>query len=340
MDNPKHRPLPPPDKLGDEPIGRLLELAGPRFEAKPERRERVRQAVAAQWQQTVGRRRRARWAWSAAAVAASLMLALGASLIVPTAPPDPVVPVAPVAVGALERILGSVRMSENGHLVPTTIETLVSTSSVFESGPDGRLAVRLATGHSVRLDVDSTLRFDSPTHLVLERGGVYVSSDQASEPLVVSTPFGLVHEIGTQFEVRVGEEAIRIRVRDGAVSLDGPEGPVEANAGAQIEVARDGRFARSVVDRYGGDWSWILEVSPTFELEGLHLDQFLAWVQGETGWEVAFDDAAIAHEATGIELHGSIENLTPVEALVAVLPTCGLAHRIDGGRLIVSRRQT
>ena len=337
MNDPKHRKLSPPETLGDERISHLLELAGPRSEADPDRMARVRNAVAVQWRQTVGRRRRARWAWSAAAVAASLMLAFGASLTVWTAPPDPV---AAESVGTLERVFGSAQMSENGHFMPATIAMPISTVSTLESGPDGRLAIRLTTGHSVRLDVDSTLRFDSPTRLVLERGAVYVSSDQASEPVVVATPLGLVHEIGTQFEVRLREEAIRIRVRDGAVSLDGPDGAIEASAGAQIEVARDGQVARSVVDRHDTDWSWILDVSPIFDLEGRHLDELLAWVRSETGWVVTFDEVAIARDAPGIELHGSIENLTPVQALVAVLPTCGLAHRIDGGLLIVSRRQT
>jgi hypothetical protein len=36
-----------------------------------------------------------------------------------------------------------------------------------------------------------------------------------------------------------------------------------------------------------------------------------------------------------IVLHGSIDGLTPEEALGAVLPTCGLTFRLEGERLIV-----
>ena len=35
-------------------------------------------------------------------------------------------------------------------------------------------------------------------------------------------------------------------------------------------------------------------------------------------------------------LHGSIEGLTPDEALVAVLPPCGLTFYQEGGRIIVT----
>ena len=35
------------------------------------------------------------------------------------------------------------------------------------------------------------------------------------------------------------------------------------------------------------------------------------------------------------DLHGSIDGMTPVEALDAVLPTCGLTHRVDAGTLHV-----
>jgi hypothetical protein len=34
-------------------------------------------------------------------------------------------------------------------------------------------------------------------------------------------------------------------------------------------------------------------------------------------------------------LHGSVEGMTPEEALAAVLPTCGLEFEIDGDSLII-----
>jgi hypothetical protein len=42
----------------------------------------------------------------------------------------------------------------------------------------------------------------------------------------------------------------------------------------------------------------------------------------------------------GTILHGSIAGLTAEEALVVVLPTCGLTYRIESQRVIVSRPET
>ena len=44
----------------------------------------------------------------------------------------------------------------------------------------------------------------------------------------------------------------------------------------------------------------------------------------------------LPHSRQGISLSGSVNGLTPEEALAAVLPTCGLVHRVDAGDLYLS----
>ena len=75
-------------------------------------------------------------------------------------------------------------------------------------------------------------------------------------------------------------------------------------------------------------------------MEGHTLESFLGWVTRETGLEATFVDAAVAESAPDVVLHGSIEGLRPDQALEAVLPTCGLQHRVSGGNLMIEAEST
>ena len=57
----------------------------------------------------------------------------------------------------------------------------------------------------------------------------------------------------------------------------------------------------------------------------------------EGGWRLNSPTQETARLAAETLLRGSVEGLTLEQALAAVLPTCGMAHRIEGGRLIVAR---
>ena len=76
-------------------------------------------------------------------------------------------------------------------------------------------------------------------------------------------------------------------------------------------------------------------MAPPFVLEGRTLSDFLDWAADEGGWRVELASRVRDTEIPKTVLHGSIEGLTPREALEVVLPTCGLLHRFDGERLII-----
>lgn len=71
-------------------------------------------------------------------------------------------------------------------------------------------------------------------------------------------------------------------------------------------------------------------------LEGATVGRFLDWASRELGvpWEYA--DPTVRPRFEDVVLHGSIEGLTPDEALRAVLPTCGLRARRDKDRIVVT----
>jgi ferric-dicitrate binding protein FerR (iron transport regulator) len=340
----RHEPTPSAAHEVD-PVARLVQLAGARPPVPPERAARVQARVRESWRAGVASRRRVRWvSWGASlAAAAALAVALGVGWRYASTPPAP-----PVLVATMERVSGSVTtLGPAGEVLPLAAGSRVWSVAPVTTGEDGRAALRLPGGPSLRLDVSTRVRFVSSDVLSLESGAVYVDSNPGPtagtvvHPVRVETPWGRVVERGTQFEVRVGSGGVRIRVREGAVELAGSSGSNsvgrswQAAAGAELTLATSGQLSRATVPLHGDAWGWVQQIAPSFRLEGRTLGDFLAWVGRETGWRIAFADPSRAAAAVATVLHGSIDGLSPEQALSAVLPTCGLADRRDGETVVV-----
>jgi hypothetical protein len=93
----------------------------------------------------------------------------------------------------------------------------------------------------------------------------------------------------------------------------------------------------TTVPIYGPDWTWIVAAAAPRTVDGRSLTEFLSWVEREDGRTIRIDDAQVARDATRTTVYGSIDGLTVEEALEVVLPTCGLAYRLDGDTIRVFR---
>ncbi len=325
-----------PPAAGDH-IGRLLRLAGPRPAAPHEREARVKTTVHTEWLAAIRVRRRRKWMIGGGfgLAAAAALLAMVGLVYQPTLAPEPVFE---GEVGFFETVSGTVRLHEDsGGERPVRVGDVIEAGSVIDTGVLGRAAVRLASGHSLRLDRNTRLRGLSDSAVTLESGALYLDSGDApiDRSAEIRTAFGVVYDVGTLFEVRLDREQIRVRVREGAINLDRDGQRYDAEAGIELTVDAGGVLTRRSVPIFGPEWDWILAVAPTFELEGSTLDVFLEWVNRETGWSARFLDPRSEAAAPGVVLHGSVEGMRPDQALAAVLPTCGLVHRVDGGILVI-----
>jgi hypothetical protein len=86
---------------------------------------------------------------------------------------------------------------------------------------------------------------------------------------------------------------------------------------------------------FGEEWEWVGRLPSPFDLSAHTLMEFLAWVSRETGYTVAFQSEALATRVTQMTVQGSIDGLTPEEALEAVLPATGLEYSLRDGRVTV-----
>ncbi|HYO12213.1 MAG TPA: FecR family protein [Thermoanaerobaculia bacterium] len=330
MKNSEDDPAPEPR---DE-VAMLIRLAGRRPAVPDDVAARVRAAAHEQWQSGLRRRARARFLWTTAGLAAvaSVILAIAWSVVRvnPAGPPVPQVSV------RVESLAGSAWAGDR----PLQAGAGLPVGAEVETGEGGRVAVRLASGHSVRLDADSRIQILGRATLAVSRGAVYVDSGAhtpKAEPLRLQTPLGEVRETGTQFEVRLGADSIRIRVREGSVILRAADGRHEVGVLTELETDGHGISRTREIPRSGPEWSWIAGIAPMPDIEGLSARVFLDRMAREGGWTLHFADEDVAGLADETVLQGSVEGLTVDQALEAVLPTCGMVHRIEDGRLIVDR---
>jgi ferric-dicitrate binding protein FerR (iron transport regulator) len=311
---------------GHDSIEALLKATGRRPAIPADRTERVRAAVHDAWRREVGRRasqRRIGWGLSLAAAA---VIVVGVGLGIRALRPS----IAPRSSGIrVERVANA------GLQVGAT----VSWGDEVRTGADARVALRIPSGHSLRLDTDTTLRVRSDREFSLERGALYV--DLRSEPtrlapsVRIDTPVGSIEDQGTQFAVRFAGDSLSLQVREGAVTLSSPSGRAVAKAGQALTLDASGRIVRSEDAGRGAGWAWAEAIAPMMEIEGRSLLDFLEWAVRERGVRLQFSDAGLAGRAPAIVLKGSIAGMTVEQATASVLATCGAIHRWDGGALVV-----
>jgi ferric-dicitrate binding protein FerR (iron transport regulator) len=298
----------------------------------------VRAAVEAHWTEKTKRHRRRGSLRRAAWIAATLTLLLTASFLLKERIGVPMLD--EISRVTIERIDGTVRLGDDGGAtVELTLGHSLPMGATLSTEGDGGLALRMPSGHSVRLDRDSQLRLIDPAHMALDRGAIYVDSDGSDSrrlSLVVQTRFGEVREIGTQFEVRLLERSIRLRLREGAVVMARDSEFDEVMAGTEYELFEDGRTSMGPIAPYSPEWSWVQRIAPMLDFEGRTARELLDWIARESGLHLAFDDEATAHAADETILRGATESLSPARALEEILPSCGMRHRIERGVLIVS----
>jgi FecR-like protein len=321
-------------------IGELLRLAEPREAVPVERALRVKAAVRAQWrQQTRARSQRIRIGWSLGALATTALVLVAVRMAVPD---NRTVESLRPTVATLETLSGTVR------LVPPAVRGVTESASfrvgdsiragsLVDTTTGGRAALRLADGVALRLDSGTRLQLVSEATLVLEEGAIYVDSEasRGAGVLEVRTKLGVARDIGTRFEVRFDGAALRVRVRNGLVQLTQRQQSHDAKAGEELTLHENGSLVRRTVPVYGADWNWAATLAKPFELEGRSLRDFLDWICEENGWQLRFADSAVERKAATAILHGSIEGLTPDEAISAVLPTAGVEHQLENGVLLI-----
>ncbi len=196
----------------------------------------------------------------------------------------------------------------------------------------GRATIVLANGVELRLDSNTDITLDTERSVSLARGAVYLDSSRRTgppEPVAIVARGTVIRDIGTRYEVRLSDQELRVRVRNGRVEVLSAFGMREAESGGQLSVTAAG-ILPGRASTSGADWDWVVRATRPPQLQGRPLPEFLAWAEREGGRPIRFADPALERANAATIVYGAIENITVEEALDVVLTSCGLARRSDG----------
>lgn len=359
---------PPNDdpREADELLTRLLRESGRGPTASLEARARIYAAVRARWQAALDagdrpcddreggvaapagsaarprrptrhapaeRGRRSRWL-PRLALAASVVIAAVVFYRLEQPAPGPAASFAAVA-----NVTGGVDIRRDGVLRPAGQGGLgsVRIGDALVSGDDGRVALRLADGRSLRLDTGTELAILTASRVELVAGGVYFDSARPdrfarAETLVIDTPLGSVRHAGTQFEASLVTRTLRIRVREGTVLFRDDDRELTAGVGEQIEIPATGMPRRTTIALDDPAWRWIEDLATLAPAGEYRLGDVLAWVARETGRELEFGSAAVEARARDVALF-ELEGLSPRQALDVLKRTTAFAYE-DAGTVL------
>ena len=333
----------------DKSLENLLRLAGERPEIPFSVESRVYHRVQREWQESTAspaedkvyarvhktwrrdarRGRIMRWAVPFAVAASAVLVVLMVSRPEPAAP----------------RVAATVASVIVPGTVPSGYEAGASIyeGDLIATGDGGGVSLLLARNASLRVDENTSIRIDSPDHFTLLGGRVYADTGQFiynDGGLRIDTEFGVVRDVGTQFAVSSNSDSMDVAVREGRVELVGESDVHVAKMGERLSVATGQGASISNLDTHDPYWDWIVELTPSFDLENKSLLDFLKWAARETGRELRFESDESRMFAMRTDVHGSIEGLTPDEALAAILSTTTLSYRIDADKVVLRHDAT
>jgi ferric-dicitrate binding protein FerR (iron transport regulator) len=319
-----------PDDLD---VAALLRAVGSRPTASAQAMAEVRAAVAAEWHATVAARQRRRRFVGWAAAAGVAVAAFGVWLA------RPLLPTEPQMVASLTRVVGTVEQSRgDGRWIPLDAAAAIESGAQLRTATGDRAALQLSNGVEMRLDARTLVAFEDRGHARLARGAVYIDSGSAPGAAIpefeLDTPAGRVAHLGTQYEARILDGGVRVGVREGAVRLSRPSGDVVGTAGESVTV-RGEVVVRARLAPTAAEWNWVADVTPPFSIEGRSVEEFLVWAARQTGRTVVYVSPDAAGQARSVRLSGTVEGLTPDEAVRAVLSTTSLTPEIGTERIRV-----
>lgn len=325
-----------------EALEDLLRHASPRPTPSKGDEAAVRAAVHQEWRELTGkrqtRRRLVRYA-----MAAAVLIGVFAGFNLFRGPT-----VAAIQVATIEKNIGPVYLlGEEAELRETGDLANIMSGQVIVTGSNAGLSIAWGSGGSIRIDENSRVEFTDRRSVFLEAGRVYfdsqsapmiAGSDASGTPgVTLRTEFGEIEHLGTQYMTEIDADTLIISVREGQVAIDGTYHDHVASPGQQVRLR--GTLQPSVlsISGYGEAWAWVNRTTPTADVEGKSLHEFLTWVCRELGLELEFEGRAesVARDAI---LKGRIDT-EPAEALRLRLAMAALDWRIDEGVIYISENR-
>ncbi|MGH8195547.1 MAG: FecR domain-containing protein [Woeseiaceae bacterium] len=318
-----------PNSQSDDPIARLMNLAGPRDAVPADVEQRVHDQVRKVWRSSVVQRRTVRWSVPIA-VAASVIIAVGLNHRTPdVAPPAALKPIATIA-----RINGSPDLAASRMAVGDPVYA----GDTISTGSSQGISLTMTRDMSLRLAAGTTVTIDSIDKVALATGRIYADSGQAiyrDRHITIVTDAGSATDLGTQFAVGYLQGEMSVAVREGTVDVFDQSESYTAESGDMLKLRPDSDVVFERISKYDDSWDWAVALAPAFDINNRSLLDFLNWAARETGKELEFANHDVRTAVMGTVLRGSVSGFTPSEALKSVLETTKFDYQIDPQRIAI-----
>lgn len=312
----------------------LIRSAGRRVEPPPDAYQSVFVAAHAAFLEKSARRRgRVRGLWASAAAA----IVCAVAVLVLWSPPA----ARQTELARVERILGDVEVATGDAWRPAAEAGLgLVAGTRIRTRNSARTALALAGGESLRLDSDTEVMLDAPGRLYLRHGTIYVDSGArpADARVEVVTPGGTARDLGTQFELHVVATALRLRVREGTVTIDRGGSTLIGKAGEELSIDGLGGVLRAPISPSDPAWQWAETIAQMPDIDGRPAAALISWVARETGRHLRYESPLVEQRAESVILHGEVRHLAPFEALEAMLATTDLTFELRGDTMEIRAR--
>lgn len=311
----------------DRTVAALMNLAGPRAAIPDALERRVHAAVRQEWEGASRRKTILRWSVPLA-LAATVLIAVAVSTQPPVATPQ--------AIG----VVASVSDETEAATLNLGVGSEVFAGQIIETAEEFGMSISLVGEVSLRLAENSSISLAAADEVTLHRGMVYADSGDRiyrDRHLTIHTENGSATDIGTQFYVALLNEQWQVAVREGRVDVTHDNLLHSADAGQRLILKKGTEVVIDEVSPYDESWAWVISLAPEYQLENGSVLDFLKWVSRETGKSLAFSGDDVRMAAMKTELFGSINKLSPAEALEAVLATTEFQYQIDARSINISR---
>jgi len=329
-----------PPEGADEVLALLLKAAGSREAPPADAYEQVLGAATETWRGRLHQRRRRIFTALAASIAALAVISVALLQSPGSFAPG-------LTVAMTDTVVGTTMVRKADASDWTWLDsreiTQLEAGMRLRTGPDSGAGILRQDGSSLRVDQRSEIEFQGANRILLSAGAVYFDSgaaDGAADGFEIVTRDSRVRHIGTQFEVRLGEQGSRIRVREGRVLISTRFEEIESTAGDELTIVDRRPLQRAQIAADHPDWAWVQVVAPAAYSQDQPLSKLLEWVARETGRQIHFARPELADRADSTILHGSSQRLLPMEALAVMLQTTDFQYLVTGGSEILIDAET
>lgn len=293
----------------------LLKKTGPREAPSAELSQEVKANVKLIWQQEVKKNKR--MLQRRYAIAAGLVFAISSVVLVNFFSK-------PEFYATVSKVVNQVEYQRQGGSWYNLDGGPVTGRVTIRTGMNSFASINMNNGLNVRISENSQIELLAIDEVTANSGIVFVNTQSSLNPgnvITISTPFGEVKDIGTQFQVKITPIDWQIQVREGQVEINDGAEQHFASKNERIAISADDSVQVTEISSDDASWEWTQEVSSAFDLEGSRLSEFLNWVGIETGKEIEYQSEIARISAHLTILHGSVEGLKPIDSLATVLMT-------------------